>query len=83
MDQNFDQVRGEVPPYVPTNNLENKIAVFLATCPVGGKQIDHVDAILVSLQEIKVIICVFIWLTLEKRATTNGFALSVHLTRFS
>ena len=51
--------------------------------PVDGKQIDCVDAIFMSLQEIKLVIGVIVQMMLEKGATTNGFFLRVHLVRFS
>jgi hypothetical protein len=58
------------------------VIVFLAMGYVGGEQINHADAIFVSLWNIKLIIGVIVRTTLEKQATTNGFVLRVDPTRF-
>jgi hypothetical protein len=53
------------------------------TCLFGGEQIGRADVIFVSLQKVEFIIGVIIWPMLENQAITNGFVLSVDLTRFS
>ena len=59
------------------------IIIFIAMCSVSGEQINHADEIFVSLRKIKFIVSVIVWPTLEKRSKTNGFVLSIDLTRFS
>ena len=58
------------------------VIVFLAMGSVGGKQIDHADAIFVSLWQIKFIIGVIVWMTFVERAMTYGFFARIHLMTF-
>ena len=69
--------------FQPISWMNGIVIVFLVTGSVGGEQIDHADAIFVSLWKIEFFVSVIIRMMLEKRATINGFVLSVDLMRFS